>query len=64
MVSPPPPPPPSLLLSLVVCSSDETLLPCVSASTLLDVFEGEGESDDGEEGEFFGGLLRVSDDFG
>jgi len=42
-------------LSLVVCSSDETLLPCESGST-IDVFEGEGESESGE-GEDFGGLL-------
>ncbi|KFK27592.1 hypothetical protein AALP_AA8G403700 [Arabis alpina] len=56
MVSPPSPL--SSFLCSLMCSSDETLLPCVgSASTLFDFFDGEGESDDGEEGEFFGGVL-------
>ena len=59
------PRPSSLLLSLMR-SSDETLLPCVSAST-LDAFEGEGEGEgerNGKECEFLGGLLSGSDDFG
>lgn len=56
------PPPSSLLLSLV-CSSDETLLPRVPASTIDAEGDGEGESD-GEEGKFLGGLLSGSDDFG
>ena len=42
-----------------MCSTDENLLPYVSAST-LDVFEGEGEND----GKFFGGLLSARDDLG